>query len=447
MTPPRVRILALVLTTCAAVLFVTGLLVPEAGRLTGGFSSYYTASRLISEGVDPAIFYDEPWFQEQTLRFGFAGATDIWHVNPPATTLLFLPIAWLSPERADWVWTVANVVLLLATLVVLRRLFEDAGMILGWREPLTWLLAGVAFVYNPFWQNIVQGQLYGLLMLGLALAWSSYVRGQEYRFGGLLGLMFVFKMSGGLLWLIPLLERRWRSLASGGAVFLVVASVTSALWGHQAWREWLVRLPGLYDQPWSGVTAYQTTNSLIHHLTSFDARFSPEPVAQLPWLTMPLVYLVFGLAVGGAVVLGWFRVRRDLPDNHLRLLRIGMLSALAVPLQPLGEEYHYPLLLPSVLLLLGILAGAVPSIRPDPWAGMLGVFGVLLVTVPLPFKDEVFVGGWSALLAYPKLYGALLVVLAYGILLSPIRERRAVPHAANAEYGNPGVDGAPWRPT
>src|SRR5439155_7266018 len=79
---------------------VLGVAFPSAGRLTNGFSAYYTAAKLIREGAPVARFYDDEWFRAQTIRLGFERAPDIYNINPPAASLLFWPLSTLDPYGA-----------------------------------------------------------------------------------------------------------------------------------------------------------------------------------------------------------------------------------------------------------------------------------------------------------------------------------------------------------
>lgn len=137
------------LAGAAALLFVCARVIPSARELSHGFAAYYTSARLLLDGVDPAGFYRNRWFMEQTIALGFQESPDIFHVNTPATALIMLPFAPLSPARADAGWTILNVGLLTLVILLLVRALRDAGLALSWASPLVWLLAAYTFAYNP----------------------------------------------------------------------------------------------------------------------------------------------------------------------------------------------------------------------------------------------------------------------------------------------------------
>lgn len=395
------------LAGAAALLFVCARVIPSARDLSHGFAAYYTSARLLLDGVDPAGFYRNRWFMEQTIALGFQESPDIFHVNTPATSLIMLPFAWLSPARADFGWAVLNVALLTLAILLLARALRDAGLALSWGSPLIWLLVAYTFIYNPVWENVRYGQVYIALLVLLALAMGAYVRDQDGRFGSFLGLMLFFKSSGTLLWLLPLIERRYRTLAAGVGTILAGIVVSIPLLGLRSWWEYAQWLPSLFDQPWSGVTAYQTTTSLFHHNLKASERYNTQPVLDLPWLAGPLEMLVSIVVVVAIVTFGW-ALARQLPERLARLVRFGLVAALAIPLQPLGEEYHYTLVLPSVWVALALPATSEAGLR-SAIARFLGLSGALLLALPVEITDPWFEPGYRALLAYPKLYGAFLV--------------------------------------
>ncbi|HLT20567.1 MAG TPA: glycosyltransferase 87 family protein, partial [Thermomicrobiales bacterium] len=140
---------ARVLAAAGLVLFGVWSARPAASELSYGFASYYTAAKLVRDGAEPARFYENRWFLERSINYGFVETPDIYFVNPPPTALVFLPLTALSPERADLAWTLANLGLLAAALAVLFAALRDAGLRLDWRGPLPWALLALALVFNP----------------------------------------------------------------------------------------------------------------------------------------------------------------------------------------------------------------------------------------------------------------------------------------------------------
>lgn len=392
----------------AGIILLTGWSVwPATRELSYGYASYYTAAQLVRDGADTDRLYENSWFLERSIEEGFVETPDIFFINPPPTALLLLPFSSLSPEDADVAWTLFNVLLLILAVWIMFDTLRAAGLKVGPDSVLFWALIGLIAIYNPIWENFFFGQVYVLLLVFLSLAMRAYVLEQERRLGLWLGLMFATKSAGAVLWGLLLLERRFRGLAWGVGTIIAVIVLASPLLGFSVWWEYLNRIPGLFDQPWSGVTAYQTTTSFIHHNLHVELRSNPAPITDLPYIVAPLSTAINALLFGLAALAGWI-LPRDLNDRRLRLARFGLLSALMIPLQPLGEEHHYVLALPAVLSAL-CLSLAEPSGERRGIMLLLAALGTLLIVIPLHHTHPSLSPGFRALLAYPKLYGGLLI--------------------------------------
>lgn len=111
---------------------------------------------------------------------------------------------------------------------------------------------------------------------------------------------------------------------------------------------------------------------------------------------------------------------------------------LVVPLQPAGEQHHYTIILAPLLLTLLLAmqparrapALATPPLATSPAPRTLVVAALLALAValflaPPFFLDNAAWAGWPrALLAYPRLYGALALWAALLVAAHP-RSRRA----------------------
>ena len=229
MARARLAAPARLLAVALLLLFIWWVALPAATRPTHGFSAYYTAARLVLEGQDPARFYDDDWFREQTVRLGFAGAEDIYNVNPPTAALLLLPLAGLTPQVARAIWTGLNLLCLGLALAGLLRLtcgdaLASVGVLGGARDlppagrtarrrrvgqdALTAGGLALLVLFQPAREEVRLGQAYALLLLGeVALLWA-YLARRERTAGLLLGLLLGVKTAG-------LLCRR--SCSRGGA--------------------------------------------------------------------------------------------------------------------------------------------------------------------------------------------------------------------------------------
>ncbi len=413
------------------------LLGPAFSRPSHGFVAYYTASRLLAEGADPARNYDVEWFIAQTARFQ-PGAADV-HINPPPSNVLLLPLAGLDYTAARRVWSALSLLCLAA--VVTWWMWR-------WRWGGAWLplFLILVFSFQPVWANFYLGQIYVFLLGLLTAAWAAWRRRGDGWLGGLLAAAGVMKLAGVFVWLLPAaaLRQRWRVFLWGG---IAAGGLVWATWpGWAAWEAYLALLRELSSQPERAVTAYQTWLSWSHHLFTFDAQWNPAPVAALP----ALADWLYGLgAVGMVGVTTWLaRAAGHTPTADgdaigASDLLFAATLILGLALSPLALDYHYALLLLPIFILgqwsrqtrarqqrqivprqSKFVVTALASTRLKPllrtwqnhiveaieWRVWLALLLALAATAAdLPYRSPRFAEGWWALLAYPKLYGALLL--------------------------------------
>ena len=391
----------------AALLFLLQVIRPAASQLTHGFSSYYTASRLVREGWSVADFYDDGWFQSQTERLGFVGAEDVYNLNPPSTALLFWPLSGLSPEDGKAVWTGVNLLLLGLAL---------GGMVRIVRGGPVEVAVGVVLIvsFQPVRENVRLGQVYVLLLaLEVALLWTFLDRRAAVA-GFWLGMMIGLKTAGAGLVLLLVSQQRWRELfwtvlTVGG---VVVASLL--LVGIAPWLRYLALLSRFGAHPELAVTAYQSVPGLFLHLFQPDDIWNISPLLNAPALATCLIVASALTTIGLTVQQTWHCA----PLAHRdRALAFAAWATLDVALSPVSEDYHYTLLLVPIAILLADWRDA----RFEHFRLAILVVGIGLIGSPLPYKaPPLTVGGW-AVLAYPKLYGALLL---WGLATSALANER-----------------------
>ena len=156
-------------------------------------------------------------------------------------------------------------------------------------------------------------------------------------------------------------------------------------------------LPGSWLTPIAAVPAHQTVNGFFQHLFRYDAVWNPSPVFDASSLA---VTGLIGVTV--ALMAVTLLRARSLPASRA----LGAGAALSVVLSPLAEQYHF-------LVVLAPLSVAA-SLRLDLRRAALFALAGAMLTVDLPFKSPALWNGATALLAYPRLYGALIV---WGLLV------------------------------
>jgi hypothetical protein len=362
-----------------------------------GFAPYYTASRLALHGAAGARLYDDAWFGDVMERQVGSGVRDVFTSVPPSGVLLMLPIAWLPFPVARAVWVGVEAMLLVGALWLIVREMDALA------NPM--LMAGLVAVNllaAPVALHFYAGQVYVLLLVLHVVAWRA-LRRDDVRLAGIaLGLAMGLKLSGWPIWLLLAARRQWRPLAFGLATIglLVVSSVW--LVDLEAWRVYaLVQAPRVFDWPPAPLTAYQTLTGFARHLFQFDAVWNPSPLIHAPALATILT---------AGVIIAVLAVTIRLRASHVPAASIYVMGlALTCALNPIAEEYHYVLM----VLPLCVMWGGVVQRRSLPLA-LAASMATALIVLAIDYENPALASGWSALLAYPRLYGGLLT---WGVLL------------------------------
>jgi hypothetical protein len=392
---PNRTVIALLAGLAATAWSIVGAALPASTRLTNGFAAYYTAARLLHEGQPVARFYDDAWFRDQTIRLGFDRAQDVFNTNPPAALLLW-PIATLPPIDAKITCTIFNLVCLaLAALVLVATATEKRR-----RRSLAVVLLLVG-LFEPVAEEIRLGQAYALLLLAEVAFFAAYTRKRDALAGLPLGGMIALKTAGLALPLLLVAQRRWRALAYAGLAVVLVVVLTSALLGANAWVAYAEALTSGSAHGEIAVTAYQSVPGLVTHLFRFDPTWNRHPLVDVPGLVVPLDGL---LAIALVGMTAW-------RSSHADSGGVGSASAVAawvmlsIVLSPPAADYHYTLaILPAFLLLEPRLG------EPDCRLGLAIVLaGIVLIGAPWPGRLFATGDGIAALVAYPRLYGGLLL--------------------------------------
>ncbi|MBA3531331.1 MAG: DUF2029 domain-containing protein [Ardenticatenales bacterium] len=388
----RLRWVALVLF-----LLVYGwcVLLPAASASTGGFAGYYTSAWILARYPDElARVYEDAWFVERLEETGIEGVYDIFFIHPPTMTLLLLPLTAFPPATARVIWTGVNLALLVGGLLLLARALR-----LSWQWGL-WLTP-FALLYTPVIENFRYGQGYLLLFCLICLLLWAHLTGRRTAAGLVLGQMLLLKTAALWLWPLFLLSKQWRLLVvallvAGGAVGALLP-----LFGLEPWQRYALLLPQLGTLSQRYVTAYQTVTSLLGHLFIYDEQWNPTPVIHLPLLARLLT-----LAVQfGTLFFSWRWARLEESRHEVRVLTLALFLSLVVANGPLGEQHHYAMVLPA--LLIALWWARHHRVAGPGWAWLL--LSALLLGAPLPFKALQLQAGLWALLAYPRVYGAFLL--------------------------------------
>jgi hypothetical protein len=235
------------------------------------------------------------------------------YIYPPTALLVFVPFALPTYWGGYLLWVALS-----------GGFFLWAAARIGAPWPLVLLAPPVLLVAQCGQVTLLMG---GLVLAGLSL------RERPLLAGALFGLAAAIKPQFMLLVPLALLaEGRWRTVLAAGAAGLALCLAAAALWGAQAWLDWLSALPRF--------------NALIFHdrgltedaITPFAALVATGRKGAWAFLLAPL-----------AAALVWFGFRRrlDLADRSL------ILFGATVLVTPYAMNYELALFAPGVAAYLG----------------------------------------------------------------------------------------------
>ncbi|MFQ5613244.1 MAG: glycosyltransferase family 87 protein [Anaerolineae bacterium] len=383
----------------AFILLVTRVVIPATGHMTYGFIGPYTSSRLLLQGELGPQAYDNDWFIGQVRTITEQPLDEVLSPNLPTMALMALPFAYLPPQLARDTWIWLNLFILLGSLglllITLHRFNRNGPQAVRW-----FLLLALAMGFSPLLQNFVLGKGYILMLAFYVGALWGLVTKRDALVGLALGLAFVFKTSGVLLWLLLLVCRRWKALGWGIGTVLGIVLISLPWIGLDTWRAYLQAMSEVSNGPAMTSTAYQTTFSFLTHLSRFDPFWNPYPLLDLPFLARAVAPVI---ALGAIALTVWRGWRAPLPFFFAALVPLSII------LLPLAEEYQFVLLLVPIFVLLDDLVQRSPpaSFPLSEWVLVGLALGLLMA--PIPYKNPAISARWLALLAYPRMYGSWLL--------------------------------------
>jgi hypothetical protein len=304
------------------------------------------------------------------------------NLNPPVMSLLLAPFGWLGFWPAYRLFVVVSVALAAAAMAMVAaelRTRPAAGIV----------VATAVLLSSPVIATLGLGQVYPILMAGIAAAWVLGHRGRTVWEGVALGVVVALKPSLAPVLLLPLVRRQWDTLT---AAITAGGLATLAGWVAAGWQSLPNWLQLVLDHP---VQTYVDNAALPGTLARLTA---PSPG------TVPLVELPGGAVLGlllGAVLIAvttWM-VRRPPttgPDTAL-----WAMTAAALLTSPLSWHNYLMLLMPAVLVLVArhrwpvaVLLLALPLIGME-WQWL---WGDPASAVPMSLYCAILLTYWATLL-------------------------------------------------
>lgn len=322
-------------------------IVPALKKPNTDFTNYYVGARLLLDGENLSRLYDRTWFEQRIGKYGIHDQQGTFAPFPPPTALILLPLAFFGPLDAKILWTAANVVFLVGSVLILGRIIRrpwiDSGIVI--------LLAGTAVI-----NGLRFGQMYiFLLLLVLGGIWAAERR-HDVTSGTLFGLFVPIKYFPVILLLYYAWLRRWKIVQAGivtsGAVFLGGVLVMGWSVHDTFFHNVLIsHLEGNIQDPFTAT--FQSWNSLLRRIFVFDPDMNLSPLFNWP---LGFSFIKNGVLVGIAAITVTAIRRLGREDMRKTRLGIGLAIVAGLLVAPATATYHFILLsVPAAFFLLEFL--------------------------------------------------------------------------------------------
>lgn len=383
-------------------------------KLSYGFTGYYTFSKMLLEGEHlEKAYMDEP-FNQKINDYGIHNIYELYNIIP-TSGFVYLPVAWLQPINAKIVWGIISILFSFLSLVLLLKIFD-----IKITENLGLSLITLFFLGHPVYENISMGQIYILLLFLFSLSLYGLKKNNYILTSIPISFSILFKGYGVFLLLWLIIIKKYKAVLISSAVIMVIILVTLPIIHLEPWKAFLGltgTMLGRYNE--DSIVVYQTLNGFMRHLLIYDSNLNPYPITNIPRDYVYVLSILINLSI---MIWLFLKTRKYGKDAEPDLLSYCVIMGASVTTAPMAEEYHYVLYLPLVFGLgkyllydmSNTLFKTIYSLRgfikiPN----ILYILSVLLLLLPINYRALQFSKFPIYLLAYPKLYGGIMLIITY----------------------------------
>jgi hypothetical protein len=353
------------------------LLFQEAPKLKNGyqdFAIYYAAAKMLREGRSAVLYNLAVQYQTQLT---FAPNVPIRRAalpynHPPFEAVWFVPFTFLKFWPAYLVWTGLNLMMLAASVILLRRYprIRDVHPVLA---------GGAVLAFFPLVNGLLQGQDVILLMFLTVVALTCLDRGADAAAGAWLGVG-LFRPHMVVPLVLLLAARRWRMLLGFVPVAVALTGITVLVMGSGGPLAY-IRFVLFVERSGIGNFGSKVVPNLRGLIGSLLGHFS-KPLAAA--LIVATSVIVFAAALR--------RIRNGY-DSIVHSFCLAGVTTILVSFHALS--YDLTLLMPLILFLLG--AAMTASTQEYRAGRLLLLFLLFLTAVQIYLNFQVGLYFWFGL--------------------------------------------------
>ena len=244
------------------------------------------------------------------------------------------------------------------------------------------------------------GACFGLVLVGFLLVvilWRALLRNNPWQAGIALSLLLLLKYFGWVFLPLLALQRKWREVLITLCCVIAGTALTMVIVGPETYMAHFARLWYSFAAEDAFVTGLPCVPAFFGKLFVYHPLWNLYPVFNAPWLATLLTAGTLAVMLGFSLQ----RSARSFVQSFYSLIVVGVLFT------PLAAEHHFVLL--SIPFFAGIL-----NMRPE--SGSLRHMIALSALAYMifgwfpPAPPNMFVG-WMELLAFPRLYGGVILWL------------------------------------
>jgi hypothetical protein len=321
--------------------------------------------------VDGAALYDRHASRAEAIRLvgpeteSSNQETFYSFIGPPATALVYAPFVGLDAGVAIDVWRVMSALLMVGAVALAAGALPP-----GSRLPAGLIGVGALLLSSPVARSIGNGQVDGIVMVGIALGLWAAARGRWGLAGVGLGVAAVLKISPVLLVVYLVARGKIRAGVTAAATMAGMVAAAACFGRPGELFTWARDVAPAISRASSNVENVSVPGWLARMVSTGNDLLANEPILQ-QWRAL-------GLVAGAALLAGvWWRRRAD-AVVPLELAVVVLVALLAGPLT--WDHYASWAVLP-VVVLADASRWSQWSLRQRGVAGAAGALGLGLLRV------------------------------------------------------------------